>query len=304
MNQVPPAARLCEGILPALWTPTDADGRLLESELKDNLRFLVANQVHGLMALGSTGEFVQLEPTTRMRVLEVAVANEGGLPVLANISDVRPRIVAELGRFARRCGAAAVSVLPPYYFPVAQVDLVEFFVRAGEAAQLPLFLYNFPERVGNRITLETIAAVADRVPVAGFKQSGAEFDYHRALVQLGREKNFAVFTGADTALPAAMALGCAGCVSGLANAVPDLMVEVFAAVRTGQLTDTFPAANRMKELGTLADQLEFPLNIAAIMEARGLPTGKPKSIVSPATEARYERLVRECQGRFREWKVI
>ena len=304
MNQLPPAPPLREGILPALWTPTDADGRLLEGDLKKILRFLVANKVHGLMALGSTGEFVQLEPVTRMRALELAVANDGALPVLANISDVRPRVVAELGRFARHCGAAAVSVLPPYFFPLAQADLVEFFVRAGEVAQLPLFLYNFPERVGNRIALETIAAVAERVPVAGFKQSGAEFEYHRALVQLGREKNFVVFTGADTALPAAMALGCTGCVSGLANAVPDLVVEIFNAVKAGQPAAALPAADQMKQLGRLADQLEFPLNIAAIMEARGLPTGQPKSIVSPATQTRYERLVAECQVQFREWKLI
>ena len=97
-----------EGIFVALWTPTDADGQLLETELQANLQFLMRQGVQGIMALGSTGEFLQLELPQRKRVLELAVANSGNLPVIANISDIRPRVVAELGRFARQTGAAAV----------------------------------------------------------------------------------------------------------------------------------------------------------------------------------------------------
>ena len=73
--------------------------------------------------------------------------------------------------------------------------------------------------------------LAERVPLAGVKQSGADFEYHRALVRLGREKNFVVWTGSDTRIPEAMALGVSGCVSGLANAVPELVVEVFKGMQ-------------------------------------------------------------------------
>src|SRR5947208_1685974 len=93
-------------------------------------------------------------------------------------------VVTYFGQFARASSADAVALLPPHFYPLAQADLVEFFVRAGEAADLPVFLYNFPERTGNRISLETIGSVADRVRLAGVNQSGGEFEYHRALVEL------------------------------------------------------------------------------------------------------------------------
>ena len=294
--------KLREGIIAALWTPTDAKGRLLVRDMENNLRFICGKNVDGIMALGSTGEFLHLDLTQRKQLLELAVAIAGPVPVIANISDIRPAVVTELGRFARSVGAVAVTSLTPYFYPVAQADLVEFFVRAAQAADLPLFLYNFPERTGTRIELETVAAVADRVPLAGIKQSGAEFEYHRALVALGRERNFAVFTGADTRIPEAMALGVTGCVSGLANAVPDLVVEIFNATKAGAKSDA--TVERMRSVGRLVEGLEFPLNVAAAMEARGLPVGHPKSIVSPSTKARYQHLVSDLRKLFDEWKLI
>src|SRR5439155_129982 len=126
------------------------------------------------------------------RVLEEIVGAAGALPVVANISDIRLRVVVELAKFARQVGAVAVAVLPPCFYHVAQADLVEFFQRAADAAELPLVLYNFPERTGIRVELETIAAVAERAPVAAVKQSGDDFDYHLPLIKLGRQRSIEV----------------------------------------------------------------------------------------------------------------
>lgn len=297
-------AKRWEGIYCALWTPTGPDGELLERELRANLEFLLSKGVHGLLALGSTGEFLHLEIAQRKKYVETVLAGCDGLPVIVNISDIRPAAVAELGRFSRERNAAAVAILPPYFFPLAQSDLVEFFVRGGEAAQLPVFLYNFPERVGNRISLETIEAVATRIPLAGVKQSGSEFGYHRSLVELGQKKNFVVFTGSDTALPEAMALGVTGCVSGLANALPDLMRAVYDGVKMKVPGSELAAAGRMRQIGVLVDKLEFPLNVAAAIEARGLAQGSPKSVVSPQTRDRYQKLLGDLRFLYREWKLI
>jgi len=293
-----------DGVFAALWTPTDAKGRLLESELKTILRFVRSKAVHGILTLGSTGEFPHLGLAVRRRVMEVAAGEGEGLMVLANISDIRPGVVSELGRQARSLGLSAVALLPPCFYQVAQADLVEFFVRAGQAAQLPLLLYNYPERTGNRIELETIGAVADRTALMGVKQSGADFDYHRPLVQLGRERGFVVFTGSEPRLAEAMALGVTGCVSGLANAVPELVVEVFEAAKAGRAPSVATTVSRLQALGRLMETLEFPLNVSAAIAARGLPVGKPKSVVSASTQARYQRLVLELRHLYREWNLI
>lgn len=303
MSSSSSALPLKEGVLPALWIPTDPQGRFMESEFVHILKRCADAGVVGFMVLGTTGEFLHLDLPTRKRVLEVAVQNAGSRPVLANISDIRPSIVSELGNFARDLGVAAISLLPPYYYPLHQEDLTEFFVRSAETAKLPVFLYNFPERVGYKISLDTIRAVADRVPMFGIKQSGADFDYHRDLVALGREKDFSVITGSDTMIPEAMAMGVSGVVSGLSNAVADLVVTTYRKVKAGQSREAIPEAQALVEIRQLLGRMEFPYNIAALMRARGLPIGTFKHITSASCLSRFEELTRDYCACLARWNL-
>ncbi|MEW6159266.1 MAG: dihydrodipicolinate synthase family protein [Verrucomicrobiota bacterium] len=292
-----------DGVWAAVWTPVDGNGELRESALEKNLSFTLSHGVNGLMVLGSTGEFPHLSLSLRQRVMEKVVALAQGKPVIANVSDIRPRDAIALGKFAKQLGAAAISLLPPYFFPLSQDDLLEFFVRVGEASELPVVLYNFPERTGHVIELDTLSRAADELPLAGIKHSGADFDYLRPLVELGRSKGFSVLTGNEIRLRDALCLGAVGCVSGLANVVPDLIVPVFRAGQVELTQTVLLCMERLRSMGQHIDGLTFPLNVAAAMEARGLDPGAPKALVSRATQQRYQDLVQALRQAFREWNL-
>lgn len=289
------------GVLAALWIPTDAYGNLMLSELRSNLAFLKANGVNGVLALGSTGEFPQFDLDQRKRALAAIAELAAPLSVIANISDIRPRAVAELGRFSRQLGLPAVAIMPPGFFPSKQEDLLAHFLHAAESSGLPTMLYNFPELTGTRINPETVAAFAEQGAMLGIKQSGGEFDYHRQLIVLSREKTFSVFSGADTRLPEVFALGAHGCIGGLVNIAPDLMVHLYRVCREGQPGSISPTFERLKQIGASVDRLSFPLNVAAGMEARGLFTGAPKAIVSSVSAGLYREIVRDLQKAFFDW---
>lgn len=291
------------GILAALWLPTDSEGRLLRAALSANLAMLKAHGIHGILALGSTGEFPHFDLEQRKAALATVAELAAPLPVIANISDIRPRAVAELGRFSRQLGLSGVAIMAPGFFPSSQPDLLAHFLHAAEHAALPTYLYNFPELTGTRIDAATVAAFAERAPMAGIKQSGGEFAYHRELIALGREKKFAVFSGADTRLPEVFALGADGCIGGLVNIAPDLMVHLYRVCREGAAGDTQPAFDRLAQIGACIDRLTFPLNVAAGMEARGLTTGAPKAMVSAASAALYRQIVTELRAYFQSWQA-
>lgn len=291
------------GILAALWLPTRADGQLDREALGRHLAFLRHHGVHGILALGSTGEFPQFDLAERKRILECVAELAHPLPVIANISDIRPRAVAELGRFARQIGLPAIAIMPPGFFPSRQDDLLAHFLHAADAAQLPTFLYNFPELTGTRIDLPTVEAFASRAPMAGIKQSGREFTYHRDLIALGARHNFVVFSGADTRLPEVFSLGAVGCIGGLVNIAPDLMVHLFNVCRRGQPGDISPAFERLREIGEVIDRLTFPLNVAAGMEARGFDPGEAKAVVSASSHRLYQQLVADLSSRLRAWDL-
>ncbi|MCF3649794.1 dihydrodipicolinate synthase family protein [Synoicihabitans lomoniglobus] len=292
-----------QGVFAALWLPTDASGQLLQAELAENLSFLRQHGVHGVLALGSTGEFPHFDLEQRKQALALVAELADPLPVIANVSDIRPQVVAELGRFAREIGLPAITIMPPGFFPSSQDDLLAHFLHAAESSGLPTFLYNFPELTGTRIGLETVAAFAEQANMVGIKQSGGEFAYHRELIQLGREKDFVVFSGADTRLPEVFGLGATGCIGGLVNIVPELMVHLYEVSRTDKAGDIQPAFDRLAEVGAVLDRLTFPLNVAAGLEARGLHPGAPKAVVSSGSQRLYGEIVDELSRLFAEWEL-
>lgn len=289
------------GIYSAQWIPTDAQGRLDRSALAALIEFERAHGVHGLLALGSTGEFPQFGLDERKEALATVVALSGDLPVMANISDIRPRAAVELGRFARSLGVKAVGLMPPMFYPVSQADQLAYFLHVAEAVDLPVMLYNFPELTGKRIDIETVAAFADRAPMCAIKQSGGEFAYHRDLIALGREKGYTVMSGSDLRLPEVFALGAGGAIGGLVNIVPELMTGLYGWCVEGKQGDVAGNAAKMKEVGRVIDQLTFPLNVAAGLEARGLRPGEPKSIVSSESRQLYRKIVAELGALFASW---
>ena len=291
------------GIFSAQWIPTDAQGRLDRPSLATHLAFERRAGINGVLALGSTGEFPHFTVDERKQALAAIAELAAPLPVIANITDIRPRAAIEIGRTAKSLGLAAVALMPPVFFPVSQADMLAYFLHVAEAVDLPVMLYNFPELTGKRIDLLTIAAFADRAPMCAIKQSGGEFAYHRELIKLGREKGFAVMSGADTRLPEVFKLGGAGCIGGLVNIVPDLMLHIDRVCRLGQPGDATTAATAMVELGRIIDQLTFPLNVAAGLEARGFSPGAPKAIVSTESRQIYSKIVQELVALFRRHKL-
>jgi 4-hydroxy-tetrahydrodipicolinate synthase len=286
------------GIYSAQWMPTDARGRLDRSGLAEHIEFERRAGISGVLALGSTGEFPHFTTEERKAALATVAELAAPLPVLANISDIRPSAAIDVGRHAKSLGIAAVALMPPPFFPVSQADMLAYFLHVADAVELPVMLYNFPELAGKRIEVDTVAAFADRAPMIAIKQSGGQFDYHRELIALGREKDFVVMSGSDTRLPEAFALGAAGAIGGLVNIVPELMVYIDRVCRQGESGDASPAAAAMQDLGRIVDQLTFPLNVAAALEARGFDPGVPKSVVSPESRALYEKIVTELTALF------
>lgn len=294
-------AALRSGVLAALWVPTDAAGKLKRDALARHLGWLKTTGIHGVLALGSTGEFARMSLREREEVLAAIIELAAPLPVIANLSSIRLDEVVSLGRTAIRLGAVGASLMPPSFYPVSQADMLEFFLRAADGVDLPFYLYNFPELTGNRIGIETVSTFADRANMAGIKQSGGEFQYHHELIALGRQKNFSVFSGSDTRLPEVFGFGAAGAIGGLVNIVPELMVEIYRICREGRPGDVTLPAKRMVEVGQVVDQMKFPLNVACGVEARGFDPGAPKTVLSADSATMYRKIVADFQAQFRAW---
>ena len=93
------------------------------------------------------------------------------------------------------------------------------------------------------------------------------------------------------ALPAFM-LGAKGCVSGLANVFPELMVNLWDTYKAG---DYEKAAKLQMRVVKVRKHLHIPssTNAAcyAVLHARGIDVGMPKAPILPAAEDKAEAML-------------
>ena len=62
-------------------------------------------------------------------------------------------------------------------------------------------------------------------------------------------------------------------------------------------------ATSLREVAAVIDQLTFPLNVVAAMEARGLKPGVPKAVVSKESAKLYGKVVAQLKPLYRKYAL-
>ena len=102
------------GIMPALLTPLDKDGKVIKSAVKDMVDYMIAANVDGFYAVGGTGEGVLLTLEQRKMMAQAAIeAAAGRAKVIVHTGAINCDEVMELTRFATAAGADGISSVPP-----------------------------------------------------------------------------------------------------------------------------------------------------------------------------------------------
>jgi len=208
------------------------DGLIDTAANRAHIESVIAGGVNGILALGSIGEFYAMTMEERMAFASFAVETAGGrVPVWIGVSDTAPQNVMALMKHSIDIGADAVMALPPYYMASDQACLYHFYAEAAQAARLPLYLYNFPDRTGVSLAPETLARLAREFPqIAGIKDTVDNISHTRALIQAVKpvSAGFEVYSGFDEyALPNLLA-GGSGVISGLNNLIPSVFQRLLS----------------------------------------------------------------------------
>jgi len=224
------------GIVPPLVTPLEPDGEVDTRSLRTLTEYVLAGGVHGLFVLGSTGEGTSLDARQRATVVRAVVEAAGWrVPVLVGVTDVSLRRVAASVDAAQAAGAAAVVVAPTYYYVSNQEEIIRLFRCLAQRSPLPLVAYNIPSFTKVALTRETITTLAREGTVRALKDSSPDLSATREVVVRTREiPGFAVLTGLEFLVDAAVSMGMAGAVPGLANVAPRQYVSVYDDARTGR----------------------------------------------------------------------
>jgi dihydrodipicolinate synthase/N-acetylneuraminate lyase len=246
-------AKPLSGIVVPIPTLFDDRGRVDDEANARHIDWLITRGVHGIFALGTTGEFTSLSPDERRAFAALAVrAARGRVPVLIGCSSAWTDEAIAYARHAQEVGANGVVAVLPYYWIPSERSVHEHYRLLAGGSTLPVYIYNFPALTGRSISPALVARLAaDHPNMAGLKDtvdSVAHIQETIALVKPGRP-DFTILAGMDYHLLNTLLLGGNGCVPGTANFAPEPFVGIYADVGAGRLE---AAAERARALAPFA----------------------------------------------------
>ncbi|RRR76921.1 MAG: dihydrodipicolinate synthase family protein [Candidatus Viridilinea halotolerans] len=255
------------GIISAMLTPFTSDVGPVDYEwLPAYLRFLEAGGLHGVLALGTTGEGPSLSLAERERTLDIILAHRGGLAVIAGTGCTALTDTIVLSNYAFAQGADALLVMPPFYIKgPSEQGIIGYYRALCDAlpAAARLLLYNIPQVTGIAITPAIIDALIASHPhqIFGLKDSSGDWEHARMLIERYPQLN--IFTGSDRLVAQALAHGAAGAITALASAFPQVARAVYTAYRQGG--DVQAAQARLTALRNCFDPLNTPPQLKAAL---------------------------------------
>lgn len=220
------------GVVPPTVTAFDENEAVDYEATAAHARFVVEGGAHGVFPLGTNGEFALLSAEERDRVVESVVDGVGGdVPVIAGVGAPSTRETVERARAAADAGADGVVAVTPFYYPLDGDGAVEHYRRVVESVDCPTYVYHIPSKTGNELSLETLDRLAEIDGLAGVKDSSKDVPWLGQAIDAHPELTF--FAGSDSLLFPGLELGCSGLVSAVANAFPELVVELYDAYAGG-----------------------------------------------------------------------
>jgi 4-hydroxy-tetrahydrodipicolinate synthase len=231
-------ARL-QGIFVPMLTPLNADETLDEASLRRLVDFLVAAGVHGIWSMGTTGEFAGLPEQERAKGVRATVDQVNGrVPVIANIGDSSTGLALRHAKHAVQAGADAIALTPPHYYPHSMDEMLTHFRAMKQAyPDVPLLIYNIPQTVKVKMTLQTTLQLAREGTVQGIKDSQNDLRWFRMLAvairEDGLEDQFRLFLGTRILCDAAQVIGAHGAIPATSNVAPAAAAEAWEAATRG-----------------------------------------------------------------------
>lgn len=224
------------GTYTVMITPFTPAGDVDVEALRGFVDWQIGQGIHGLIPLGSTGEFLSLDDDEKALVAETVITGAAGrVPVLIGTGAEDTREVVRLSRRAERLGADGVMIIPPFYSTPTDEEIVHHYRTVADAIALPIMVYNNPATANVDLKPALVARLADIDNCLYIKESTLEVTRVRDIIRLcgDRMTVFGGILGFESFVE-----GAQGWVAVASNVVPQAMARIFSLVADDGAIDT------------------------------------------------------------------
>jgi 4-hydroxy-tetrahydrodipicolinate synthase len=281
-----------EGVYPAMVTPLTPEEKVDKAAMRRVVQYCLDGGVHGLLVLGSTGEFPAMTHAMREDAIETTLDEvRGRVPVLIGCGEPGTQRTIEQVRVAARTKADGVLVSIPYYFPLDQASVIRHYEMVAESSELPVVMYNFPQMTKITISPDTVAKLATHPNIIGVKDSAGDFASMQRYLEVTAGADFGVMSGSPALGLSAYQLGAKGGIFAGCSLAPKLCADVYDAFIKGDLESAIALQKKasliplMGGFGPNSAVIKLGLNKLGICGTTvsaplGLPPGQEEKILA------------------------
>jgi dihydrodipicolinate synthase/N-acetylneuraminate lyase len=240
---------LFSGVIPAIVTPFDADGKVNVEVAKKLVNHHLDCGVGGFYVCGNTGEGAEMEVDERKKMAKAVVeAVAKKVPVMIHVGGCEEADACVLAAHAKEIGADATSSMPRGADLAA---VASYFTAIGGAADLPFYVSWVPSTISDTHADDFLNAMKHVPHMAGIKYTDKNFFKFqqimaRAMPLLGRTLN--CLTGPDEMNIAGMAMGSHGAIGSTYNLMPKLNVAMYNAFHAGRVKEATKIQEQCNEV--------------------------------------------------------
>jgi 4-hydroxy-tetrahydrodipicolinate synthase len=288
---------ILKGVMQSTVTPLKEDFSLDTPTFERLLDFHVRTGATAISWPHHKGESLNLTIAERKHFAEAAVKTVSGrIPVSIHVGSLAVEDSLILARHARQIGADAIIAITPYFWRPSAEALYDYFVELGTAVDLPLIVYNSPDRLGTEITGDLIRRLIERLPnLIAMKE--ASF-HSETFVEISRavhavKPSFSMIAGVEFLAPS-VPLGCVGSYSAAGTICPNLCTQLYEACISGQSVRARELQYKMIRLWDLFRD-QYPSSLKGGMVLMGRPVGPTRPPLPTASKERRAFIAEELK---------
>lgn len=223
------------GVFAPLTTSFGEDGGLALARYRENIQRYNKTGLAGYVINGSTSESVLLLWSEVYKLWETAkeATAAGKILIAGTGAESTPETIEHTKRAAAFGFDAALVRTPSFYKPAINDDLLAaHYTRVADASPIPILIYSVPLFTHVTVEASLIARIGAHPNIAGIKDSSGNVEGVVKIMAAAPE-SFQMLVGSAATLYESLRRGATGAVIAVADAFPELCVEIYQAAGEG-----------------------------------------------------------------------
>lgn len=272
------------GFYPALGTPTDDNGRIIEPSFSREIELMIESGAAGMLCMGSMGKMESIRNSEYAKIAQQCVnVVAKRVSVMVGVMDCSIERVLDRIDALGNIDIDGVVATVPFYLKVSATSIINFYTQLSQRSKYPVFIYDLPSVTQSPVTADILKPLMKLPNIRGIKT--ANFNMILELNRKGEiPSGFSVFYSGLDSFDAAIQSGIKRNLDGMFTCTPYNSKMMYEDIETGNAQKIAEHLNNILTLRNIFLKEDVLASYSYSMELLGCPGNYHCDYADPVSE--------------------